>query len=698
MSCDLGFEFGVDIGVKPKYQDKVNTDILISSKHTYGNAHVLLLLENRPGSVEGFKHYIDNFFKANLPHFDYDVVVTAKLDLNLQAIKKYGVYKFYQENHSDFKRYIQDNTVIITSGYALQAITESDDLSIECFYDYIFNKTYFFAPQTNTYVFPIDSFTTTLMRWENNGYKSTDCSRLEFAKLQFLYIKDHYDFLSCQPPLQRFHIVQATSTSMWKDVYEESKKYKKVSKDLETDGLDFTHNRIGCISLSFDGKTGFYIPWEYVNKEELDLMLGRMYQIGTNSKFDDKFLRKAGIKNAYTHSDNLQLGHLLNEMRFNGQKSLAYHYTLHGGYDHELDLYIQAFRPASYLDIPLLPSYAAQDAIHAFTMEAVMQEQLTQQDIAFPPPKPGWWKVRDFYERIIMPYENLFTQIEYTGFCVDLQKWNANSLLLQADILDLKEPLRKALHLTTNAYSEGFNDLFGDSGVIEKDELDSGKQLGEILEGLKWPCLGRTKNGWYKTGDEELKRWAQRGHTEATVIQEMRSLLTLQKTFMGLPGAEDKGWRPHITPAEDGTVRIHPSYSTMLMATYRNGCQIPNYQQIPASSKKAELFKQILTVPNIHNQYLVTLDYSSAQIRLAAIDGKDPVLLKAFKENPNADIHSKTGFSIFCRGIEFPIEEIHIDNKVFFPQELVQIKRNGKIQRIEASELVETDTLQEDIK
>ena len=316
---NAGFEFGIDLSVKPKYQEKINTNILISSKHTYGNAHVLLLLENRPGSVESFKHYIDNLFKANLPHFDYDVVVAAKLDLNLQAIKKYGVYKFYQENHSDFKRYIQDNTVIITSGYALQAITESDDLSIECFYDYIFNKTYFFAPQTCTYVFPIDSFTTTLMRWENNGYKSTDCSRVEFSKLQFQYIKDHYDFLSHQPPLQRFRIVEATSPSMWREVYEESKKYKKVSKDLETDGLDFLRNKIGCISLSFDGKTGFYIPWEYVNKEELDEMLGRMYQIGTNSKFDDKFLHKNGVKNAYTHSDNLHLGHLLNEMRFNGQ-------------------------------------------------------------------------------------------------------------------------------------------------------------------------------------------------------------------------------------------------------------------------------------------------------------------------------------------------------------------------------------------
>ena len=686
------FSFGIDIDVKPKFQNKINTNILISSKHTYGNAHVLLLLETMPGSIEGFKHYIDTIFKANLPGFDYDVVVTAKLDFNLQDIKKYGVYKFYQDNHSDYKRYIRDNTIIVTSGYALQAITEDDNLSIECFYDYVFNKTYFFAPQTCTYVFPIDSFTSILSRWEGNGYKSTDCSRVGFMKLQFQYIKEHYSYLSMQPPLQRISIVEVNSKSMWKDVYEVSKKYSSVSKDIETDGLDFIRNKIGCISLSFDGKTGFYIPWELVNKEELDDILKDKYQIGTNSKFDDKFLHKNGIKNAYTHSDNLQLGHLLNEMRFNGQKSLAYHYTLHGGYDHELDLYIQAFKPKSYLDIPILPSYAAEDAIHAFNMEAKMQEQLTQQDIKFPPPNPGWWKVRDFYEKIIMPYQNLFTQIEYTGFCIDLQKWDANSLLLQSDILDLKEPLRKALCLSSNAYSEDFNDLFGNNNNM-KDELDSGKQLGEILEKLKWPCLGKTKQGWYKTGDEELKRWAQRGYTEATVIQEMRSLLTLQKTFMGVPGEEDKGWRPHITLEEDGTHRIHSSYSVMLMATYRNGCQIPNYQQIPSSSKKAELFKQVLSVPDKKKQYLVTLDMAGFQLRLAAIDSKDPVLLKAYRENPQVDIHSKTGYNIFCRDTKFDIEEIHLDGKVYFSHEQVKIQREGKVIKISAKEVNEGDIL-----
>ena len=227
----MSFEFGVDIAIKPKNQDKIIQNIVIASLHTYGNAHILLLLENIPGNRDAFKHFIEEIFKQKLPGFDYDVVVATKINVPLLQIQKHGVYKFYQENHSDFKQYIRDNTVIITSGYALQAITEDDNLSIECFYDYIFNKTYFFAPQTCTYIFPIDSFATTLMQWMDYCYLPTDCSRKEFMNYQFRYIKEHYDFLSKQPPIQRTQIVEVYNHNGWEDVYAISKGYAKVSKD-----------------------------------------------------------------------------------------------------------------------------------------------------------------------------------------------------------------------------------------------------------------------------------------------------------------------------------------------------------------------------------------------------------------------------------------------------------------------------------
>ena len=319
-----------------------------------------------------------------------------------------------------------------------------------------------------------------------------------------------------------------------------------------------------------------------------------------------------------------------------------------------------------------------------------MQEQLTKLDLDYPP-KRGWWEVRRLYEEVIIPYQNLFTQIEITGFNVDMEKWNRNSLVLQSEIAILKKELRQKLNLTSINL-----DVFGDS-IETKDELDSSKKLGEILERLGWECLGRTKGGWYNTGDAELERWLQLGHGEASIIQKMRSLLTLQKTFMGIPGNDDKGWMPHIIKHGD-EYRIHPTYLAMLMNTYRTGCYAPNFQQVPSSSMSAELFKQIITVPDKKKQYLLSLDYSGFQLRLATIDSKDMVLMKAYKENPDADIHSKTAFNIFCSDVKFNINEIHIDDngkkRVYLSTDIVRIRRDGKKIKVKASEIMETDEFQ----
>ena len=688
----MNFNFGIDTSILPKNQNDVIEDILVATKSNNSKHHILLLLENKPDKSGPFKTFIINLFKVYLPEYDYDVVIASKLNMGIEHIKKHGVYKYYQQNHSDFLSYVRDNTVVLTSGYALQAVTQSDNLSIDCFYDYVFNNTYFYSPRTLTYILPFDSFLSVIIKWDNTGYALKQCSRVEFMKLQFQCIKDNPSLFT-KPKLDRYIIKKVNNNDDWDAFILASKKYNKISLDLETTGLNFIRDKIICMTVSFDGKTGYYVPWLNVNKKELSMMLKDKYQIGANKKFDDKFLIQNGITNVYTDSDVLQLGHLLNEMRFNGLKSLVYHYTHNGGYDDALEEYKRKYNPETYADIPedILMQYATMDAILTFNIEARMQEQLTKLDNDFPP-KRGWWEVRRLYEEVIIPYQNLFTQIEYDGFNVNVEKLKSNSLILQADILSLKDRLRKALNLTMN-----MEDLFGDA-IVEKDELDSSKKLGEILERLNWECLGRTKGGWYKTGDAELERWLQLGHGEAALIQEMRSLLTLQKTFMGIPDRNDKGWIPHITRHQDGSDRVHSTYSVMLMDTYRNGCQIPNYQQLPSSSMSAELFKQVVTVPDTKKQYLVSLDYSGFQLRLATIDSKDIVLMNAYKENPDADIHSKTAFNIFCSDVKFNINEIHIDDngkkRVYLNTDIVRIIRDGKKIKVKASEIIETDEFQ----
>ncbi len=697
-----GFSFGIDTSITSKNQSKKVGELLVASQHLHGNNHILMLLELPPPNLSRFTQYIKLFFKEYLPNFDYDVVIASAIHATLVEVKKHAIYKFYQDNTSDYYKYIKPNTVVISSGYALQSITKADDISIECFYDYMFNKTYFYSPQLRHYVFPIDSFTV-LTKFDKDRYIPVDCSRYEFAKLQCKDIIEKYTSLSCPPVPMRIRTIKVGSRQDWLDMLKEGTRHDKIAFDVETSGFTVYRHRVGCITVSYDGKTGYYIPVEHFNAAEFDVMLVGKYQIGANKKFDDKFLRLLGCKNVYTHSDTLHLGHLLNEMRFNGLKSHAYHYTLYGGYDYALDQYIQKFKPNSYLDIPILPDYAVQDAIHTYNVEAAMQKQLTELDARFPPPKEGYKTMRSLYEDIIIPYVNIFTDMELEGICVDMEQWESGANMLYHDILGIKEELRKQLNLVKDLGYADFDSIFEESEEkdIERDELQSGKQLGEILEKLGWENLGKTKQGWYKTADDQLVRWAQLGHHQAPLIQKLRSYLTMQKSFMGLPDNDVVGWRTHVINHDDGSKRIHPNYRVMLTDTYRNACNAPNLQNLPSSSKNlgemVEKFKRIIVLSDKKKSFLAGLDYAAFQIRLAAIDSKDPVLMKAFQENPDADIHSKTAFTIFCKGVDYEVEEVLIQEGnhsiMKFGHEEIKVMREGKEIKVQAKNLLESDVL-----
>ena len=688
------FSFGIDTSVSIKNQAKLLESPILESKSTGSAQHLLFLIETYPPNPEAFTKALRVLFNLEIPTFDYTIMVATKLKVNRDEVQRMGVFRFYQENSSPWLSHVREgSTIVMASGYALQAVTLAKDLSTECFYDYIFNNTYFYSTRSRTNVFPVDSHEQ-LFRYDRIAYYPIDCSRYEFLKLQLRKIKAQYNTLKDPDPPTRLKIIQVTTRGMWLNLCEVGKKAKKISWDIESNGLDTIRNDIGCLTISFDGISGYYVPWDLVDVTEFDEVLEGKYQIGANKKFDDKFVRKYGVKNAYTHSDILQLGHLLNEMRFNGMKSLAYHYTQHGGYDYALDQFIQKFKPKNYLEIPILPNYAAQDAIHAFNIEKAMQEQLTELDKKFPPEVKGGWTMRRFYEEVIMPFQNMFIDIELQGISTDPVAWGAGALILQNEILSLKETIRKQLDRKGTSSFENLFEVEFDSSE-DSDELTSGKQLGEIIEGLGWENLGRTKNGWFKTADEQLMRWEQLGHPEAVYIQKLRSYLTLQKTFMGNT-QKVGGWRDYVL-LPDGT--IHPSYMTMLAETFRNKCQKPNWQQIPSTSKnlgdKIELFKRIITVPDPKKQYLVTCDLASAQIRLATIDSQDKVLTKAYKENEDLDIHSKTGFNIFCKGKKFLLDEVVLDidgkERVFFPHEVVKIVRNGEKVEVKALNILETD-------
>ena len=699
---DDDFEFGgINTKVKMNEQDSLVKEILLHSVKSNTDKHLLILTEKKYTNAQ--LGALSTWLKKHLVGFSYDLVTATILDVSMEKIKKEGYYHHYKRARSDFSRYIiPDKTIVVTLGSALNAITLSSDLSVECFQDYIFNKTYFYSPQTDTYVFPLDGYMS-LFQNEQGYWAPKDCSRVEFALYQIQQIKTFYGTLKETPPIRTPRIIELKTKEDWHDFYVQWKTPAvEMCWDTETDSLQSMTCRCGCFTCSFDGKTGYFIPWEIVNVEQLSILLSNKIQIGQNLKFDRKVIDKYGVKNTHIHHDTWALSHSINEMRFHSLKSLAYYYTPYGGYDNELEDYKDRFHPDNYLEIPvpILKKYATMDAIVNFLVYKSMIKQIDELDKKFPPTHENGWSMRRLYEDIVIPATNKFVEIEERGICVDMKVWERNALILMHLIEDCKSSIQKGLGITDEGV---FQDLMDDDSDEEetKSVLQSTMKLGKILEAKGWEELGRAKNGVYLTGDEQLLRWINFGHAEAVDLQKLRSYLTLQKTFLGFPNSTTSGWKKNVQyHKEDNTYRIHPSYKVMLMDTFRSGCSDPNWQQIPSQALNAELFKQIFTVPDKEKYLQITNDMSSFQIRLCALDIGDvnDNLYRLLLSNPKADLHSITGYSIFADGVEYIFVNNEGKDYVYSPIQTIAIIRSGEPMYIQAKDLVETDILVTDQK
>lgn len=701
------FSFGeIDTSVKKKNINLTSDKgILLHSQDTGKSKHVLILLESLKVSKD-LLFSIVAWTKQGLgPGFDFDIVASSNYSVTREQIKKAGVQDFYEESRSNFKEYIRPTTIaILTSGYALTAVTLNSDITVDGFYDVVFNKSYFYSPYTETTIVPIDSFDHLFKKNDMGAYIRKDNSRQQFAEYQLYQVKTKYEDLLKHPPIFRPKKRVVTSHEDWKTFYNEYKdhiKYPKVAWDTETSGFHFKKDRIGCISASFDGKVGWFIPWKFVNLEEFDNLISGKYQIFANGKFDAKFAHDKGIPNAKVYGDVVSLGQMLNEMRSNSLKSLAYYYTAFGGYDDELDRYKKIHKITNYLDIPehIMIPYATMDAIVTFIVHEVMQDQLTALDKKFPPPVFGdtrGWSMRDYYERVRIPSINAFTKIEQVGVVVNLEVWDRNSDIVEGKIRDIKKSLMSSFSVASiSAFTSSFEEFLPDDvfELEEGNDLKSGMKLGKILEAEGWPCYGRAKAGYYLTGDEQLSRWKNDGYAQAHEISNLRSYLVLQKTFLGRKGTNE-GWRQYITYHEkDGTYRIHPTYGVMATESGRNSCSNPNWQQVPSGSLDAYLFKQIFYVPDPDKYLQLTIDKKAYQVRLCALDtgNETDVLYRGYLANDDLDLHSKTGYGVFAKGEKYTFVEIN--GKEYYAEQEVKVVRNGIELVVHAIDVQENDDL-----
>lgn len=625
-----------------------------------------------------------------------------------KKVAKDGVIKFFRINRSKFWDYIPEGAPIITSGPALYALLQEDDIYFNHVEQIIFGKSSFwFSPDLTTKnchrVYPIASIKNDIFGFESLNKWSTmpvDGYRTKLAQIQINNaVKNSDQSIPVYPELNKIFI---ESKEDFEERFYKPNKDKKgevLAWDLETGGLNFYKDKIGCITLSFDGITGYYIPWKYVNKKHLGEILKNNIQCGCNLKFDVKFLWQNGVPEARIDEDVLLLGHTLDETRSNSLKSLAYYYSLYGGYEKDLDAYkLKAGGEINYLDIPeeILREYAIMDAIVTRIVWENAMSHCRELDKKYPNefsiiPGESGHGMEYYYYTFRLPAARMYSEIEYRGVYVDKEKLNK----VREDII--------------NAINNLKNKLCDELNAPATFPWESGQQLGILLEKRGWEDLGRTKAGDYATGDYQLSRW-KKTHPEAADIEQLKSYNTLLNTFVGdttqnSPMAEflgtndeegDRGWTQYTQyHPEDNSWRMHPTFLAMMADSGRSRCKNPNTQQIPTRGAFSKEIKSCIKTPNDEDYYLCTVDYASLQLRLCALDSRNPKdpLSQILQGGSSVDMHSNTAQGVFFKGKDIDIEIVTVEQEgktyEFLEGESVMTDHGEKL----AKDLTEEDTL-----
>jgi DNA polymerase-1 len=536
---------------------------------------------------------------------------------SLEELKK-QISNFYADNTIELKNYIQPHSKILTIGRALNAITFDTDITVEGFYDIIFNQSYFNSSKLQSIIFPIDRY---------DQFWGKDCWFNYFA---FLQIKKAVEFPIIK---QRISVLNKIIVEDVNQFLLDNMDEKEVAWDIETSGFNFMSKKIVCITMSFDGITGYYLDWEKIDKKLLNNFFKNKYQIGGNLKFDCKFLLYQGITNVKVDFDIINAGHCLNEMRSNSVKSLAWFYTNYGGYEFELDQYKRKYKKIDFSQIPkeILAPYAIMDSIAAFQIYKKQKEQFKQVDEKIFNENDKW-NLSKYYYDIVIPSINLFTKVEFRGTYIDWDKVREVGKELSEKILKLQNELAKSFNMTVN-------DINWDSDI----------QLGNVLKKNNWPCYGISKRGDYLINDETLKLWIKDSYETAKIITEIHGLNTLMNTFVGEESRNNGYWQ-YRYPDNN----VHPNFAVMLADSGRNKCNNPNLQNVVKHGDYAQLIRKSFKSPS-KDHVIVSLDFSGFQLRIGAILSKDIEMKRAFTEL-GGDLHSVSAASILLNN-KISIEE-----------------------------------------
>lgn len=597
---------------------------------------------------------LKNFIEDTLTEkINLKIIYPFKRLLNPNELEK-NIGVTIKKNRIDLSSFIPEGSNILSIGRGIYTLTNGNtDIMVDAFYDTKFNLSFFFNPETKSYVFPVDDYYEILNK---------DCYKKYFAKEQIKECRKKIGKINYDEPDPIKIFVHNVNNFL-----NEHKDYADIMAiDTESSGFNFQTDKLGCVTISFDGIKGYYLRWKDIENngiEKFNEFIKNKKLILANAGHDIRFLHFRGITNHFVYADTWALGHFLNEMRRNNLKAHAWFYTTLGGYDDALDDYKKKYKNLkSYLDIPedLLSDYATLDAIVTMRIFKRMNKQLNwiSKMPIFQYPQytlaTAFWNIR-------MPAARDFLQVELDGLKINKTKVREVAGHIKKALTFLDRQIYKELGFVPklklkDIWNDKEEEFVSEESAVgflfdsysDENELNisSNEQLGIKLEQMGWPCHGRAKpksgesEGVYLVNTDTLRAWKNSGYKLAGLIIKKHEFETLNKNFIGTEKEGNGIWK-NLYP--DG--KVHGKFFIMLANSTRSRSKMPNLQNFPARGWKAKWVRKIFE-PDSKDFNFLSVDYSGLQMYIATIMSGGDNMRRVIQEH-GGDFHTVTAHSVF---------------------------------------------------
>jgi len=438
-----------------------------------------------------------------------------------------------------------------------------------------------------------------------------------FRKLEFRKFMGDFDlFLSVKDMEVEYRTI--LSEVDLDDLVDKLKHVPEFAIDTETNGLDPMTSDLVGISISFQPQEAYYIPisHRYMGVPEqlpLELVMEKLKpilsdpaigKIGQNIKYDLEVLKRDGVELSGILFDTMLASYVLNpSARGHSLSDMAIDRLAYKMIPIE-DLIGKGKNQITMdeVDVQRASEYSCEDADITLQLKSQLEPELQS------------YGLESVFREIELPLIPVLADMEMAGVKVDTDY-----------LKELSDKLAKRLDSLTDRIYE----LAG-----EEFNINSPKQLGQILfEKLRLPSGKRTKTG-YSTNEAELERLSAAGHELPSVILEYRGLAKLKSTYVdALPES--------INPE---TGRVHTSFNQAVTETGRLSSSNPNLQNIPIRTEEGREIRRAF-IPGEEGSLLLAADYSQIELRMLAHLSGDGTLTEAFQKNE--DIHSRTAALIF---------------------------------------------------